>query len=100
MRRKEWVRSERKSPRSPRRRSRRGQGRAGTLLATLLAVVALVGASPALADEHDPNTAGHPLRIVAYLLHPVGVAIDYLIMRPAHWLVEHEPFKTAFGHED
>ena len=94
-RRNQWTSDEQKT----RRGGRRGR-RIGACLATLLAVGALVGASPAIAKEHDPNTAGHPLRIVAYLLHPVGVAIDYLILRPAHWLVEHEPFKTAFGHED
>ena len=53
-----------------------------------------------MADEYDEDSAGHPLRIVAYVLHPVGVAIDYLVLRPAHWLVSHEPMKTLFGHED
>ena len=52
------------------------------------------------ADEYDEKSSGHPLRIVAYVLHPVGVAIDYLLLRPAHWLGSHEPLKTIFGHED
>ena len=68
--------------------------------ALLLSMGLLFSASPALADEYDDDMAGHPLRIIAYVLHPVGVAIDYLIMRPAHWLVSHEPMKTVFGHED
>ncbi len=72
-----------------------------TLVAGIVAIpLALGGAGPALADEYDKDMAGHPLRIVAYVLHPVGVAIDYLIMRPAHWLVSQEPMKTIFGHED
>jgi hypothetical protein len=29
----------------------------------------------------------------------VGVAIDYLIMRPAHWIGMHEPIATLVGHE-
>lgn len=78
----------------------RGGRRIGAMLAVLVAAATLAGASPVIANEHDPKTAGHPLRIVAYVLHPVGVALDYLILRPAHWLVEREPFKTAFGHED
>lgn len=57
-------------------------------------------ASSASADDYDPKRAGHPLRIAAYILHPVGVALDYLIMRPAHWLVSHEPLDEIFGHED
>jgi hypothetical protein len=69
-------------------------------IAALSVAVALALASPAAADEYDPTNAGHPLRIVAYVLHPVGVAIDYLIMRPAHWIGSFEPMKTLFGQED
>ena len=75
-------------------------GRARRLLSALLCAVTLSMATPALADEYDEEAAGHPLRIVAYVLHPVGVAIDYLILRPAHWIVSQEPMKTIFGHED
>jgi len=66
----------------------------------LLALGLLVSASPAAADEYDPTYAGHPLRIIAYVAHPIGVAFDYLLFRPAHWIGMHEPFKTIFGHTD
>ncbi len=66
----------------------------------LLAVLAVLTlASPALADRYEPDRAGHPLRVVAYLAHPLGVAVDYLILRPFHWVGSHEPFATIFGHE-
>ncbi len=48
-------------------------------------------------SNYDPHRAGHPLRIVAYVLHPIGVTLDYLIFRPAYWLGSHEPLKTLFG---
>jgi hypothetical protein len=73
---------------------------------TLLVVLALslpAAALPARSSErphYDPQRAGHPLRIVAYVLHPVGVAVDYLVLRPAHWVGHREPFKTIFGHQD
>jgi hypothetical protein len=57
-------------------------------------------AAPAGADEHDPQRSGHPLRIIAYAVHPVGVIVDTLIFRPAHWVVHREPFRTLFGHTD
>jgi hypothetical protein len=57
-------------------------------------------ASPAAADEYDSENAGHPLRLIAYVLHPIGVMFEYVLLRPAHWLVSHEPMKTLFGHED
>jgi len=66
-----------------------------------LLVLALAVALPgdARADDHDSRRSAHPARIAAYLLHPVGVALDWLIVRPAHWVVEREPFRTIFGHE-
>jgi hypothetical protein len=77
------------------------QRRARRLLSSALLAAALASvAAPAVADEYDPKEAGHPLRIVAYALHPVGVLIDRLLFRPAHWVVHHEPFQTIFGHED
>lgn len=74
--------------------------RRGGLAALTLAVIAVAAATPVHGDEYDEKASGHPLRIVAYVLHPVGVAIDYLLLRPAHWLGSHEPLKTIFGHED
>ena len=77
---------------------RRASGVRRILLASLVALLASSGA--ARADEYDPQRAGHPLRIVAYVLHPVGFMIDYLIMRPAHWVGSHEPYRSMFGHTD
>jgi hypothetical protein len=51
-------------------------------------------------DDYDPQQAAHPVRIVAYALHPVGVALDWIIVRPAYWVVQHEPFRTIFGAGD
>jgi len=78
------------------------QGRVRRVLSAVFLALVLLTTIPAtaIADEYDEDSAGHPLRIVAYVLHPVGVAIDYLILRPAHWLVSTEPMKTVFGHED
>lgn len=53
----------------------------------------------AQADSYDPQKAGNPLRIAAYILHPVGVLLDYGLMRPCFWVVKREPFATIFGYE-
>jgi hypothetical protein len=67
----------------------------------VLLALALAALAPgdARADDHDPQRGGHPLRVLAYIVHPVGVALDWLIVRPAHWVVEREPFRTIFGHD-
>ena len=73
-----------------------------TRLAGAVASVALAAsvlAAPASADPYDPQRAGHPLRIVAYALHPVGVMLDVLLMRPAHWVVTRDSMARLFGHE-
>jgi len=49
------------------------------------------------APQYDPREAGHPLRIAAYILHPAGVIVDYLILRPAYYVGRIEPFRTLFG---
>ncbi len=57
-------------------------------------------ASTPVHDDYDPRTSAHPLRIAAYGLHPVGVALDWIVVRPAVWVVRHEPFRTIFGYQD
>jgi hypothetical protein len=49
---------------------------------------------------YDSGGAGHPLRMGAYLIHPIGVLLDVLIFRPLHWIGHFEPFKTLFGQTD
>jgi hypothetical protein len=51
-------------------------------------------------DPHDPTRAMHPVRVAAYVLHPVGVLLDYTIVRPAVWVARQEPFRTIFGYGD
>jgi hypothetical protein len=65
-----------------------------------LASALILSAGAASADDHRSDRTGHPLAILGALLHPVGVVLDYVIFRPAHWLAHHEPVKTLTGHED
>ena len=81
------------------RRRSRCSGKA-RWLAAVAALAMLTAASPAAAEEYDETYSGHPLRIVAYVLHPIGVILDTLIFRPFHWIGSHEPFKTLSGQRD
>ena len=42
----------------------------------------------ALPDRHNANPSGygHPFRLLAFLFHPVGVALDYALVRPMYRL--------------
>ena len=64
--------------------------------AALALILALL---PSVSDagSYDPEQAGHPLRVAAYVFHPLGYVLDRLIFFPA-WLVgQREPFRTLFG---
>jgi hypothetical protein len=69
-------------------------------IARLAAFALALAAAPVSADDHRSDRAGHPLKVVAKVLHPIGVVIDYVIFRPAHWLANREPVKTLTGHEE
>ncbi len=86
-------------PRGTNRRRSRCSHKA-RLLAAVGALAMLTAASPAAAEEYDETYSGHPLRIIGYVLHPVGVILDTLIFRPFHWIGRHEPFKTLVGQRD
>lgn len=69
---------------------------------SLLAVTLCMffAAKPGLAapDEYD-DSQSHPLRIAAYLLHPVGFITEWVVFRPFHYLVSAtEPLEAFFGH--
>jgi hypothetical protein len=65
----------------------------GMLIALQLAI-----ALPAAAtiDRYDDNEA-HPLRVAAYLIHPVGFIAEWLVFRPFHYVVA--AAAPVFGHE-
>jgi hypothetical protein len=68
------------------------------MIATIACLALLAPA--ASADQYDPQRAGHPVRIIAYVLHPVGVILDVLIFRPAHWFGSLDGVDEFFGHEE
>jgi outer membrane protein OmpA-like peptidoglycan-associated protein len=70
------------------------------VLILLLALSLSLGVQPGLAvDEYD-DSQSHPLRIVAYLAHPVAFLVEWTIFRPFHFLVSGaEPLEAFFGHK-
>ena len=49
------------------------------------------------AERYKSTEAGHPLRIAAYILHPVGVILDRLIFYPAWLIAQNEPIRSLVG---
>lgn len=66
----------------------------------ILVLAALCGVSQQAfaADEYD-DSQSHPLRVAAYIAHPFGVLIEWLLARPGHFLVSATPeLEYIFGH--
>jgi hypothetical protein len=65
-----------------------------------LAVVGCLMAGPATVSAHDAydDSESHPLRLVAYAVHPIGYAVEWLAMRPLHFLHSQRQLEKIFGH--
>lgn len=50
------------------------------------------------ADAYD-DSQSNPLQIAAYLLHPVGYTLEWLVTRPFHEFVAQPDLEPVFGHE-
>lgn len=48
-------------------------------------------------DEYD-DSQSHPFRVIAYLVHPVGYALEWVVFRPLHCLVAQPSLVKVFGH--
>ena len=65
-----------------------------------LILLSTVGSKAVFAapDEYD-DSQSNPLRVAAYLLHPVGWLAEWTLFRPLHFLVSAtEPLEEFFGH--
>jgi outer membrane protein OmpA-like peptidoglycan-associated protein len=72
---------------------------ARSFVAALVLVSALgTKTASAASDEYD-DSQSHPLRVAAYLLHPVGWLAEWIVFRPFHFIVSAtEPQEAFFGH--
>lgn len=62
-----------------------------------LGVLLLTGSAQAYYDDYDDYTDSHPLRLIAYALHPIGYTIEWLVLRPLHAVVSQPELHPIFG---
>jgi hypothetical protein len=70
------------------------------MIVVVAALLLLTGSASARsgADAYD-DSQSHPLRILAYLLHPVGYTLEWLVTRPFHEFVAQPDLEPVFGHD-
>jgi hypothetical protein len=69
-------------------------------LARTVAAIGLVlalAAPAAAVDTYDDGQA-NPLRLAAYVLHPVGYLAEWLVTRPLHRLFSQDDLEPISGH--
>jgi hypothetical protein len=65
---------------------------------TLLVLWLLATPGGALAHDAYDDSQSHPLRLLAYAVNPIGFALEWLVMRPIHFVVSQEELEPVFGH--
>lgn len=68
------------------------------LLCSILAASLIGSAGSALAHDAYDDSESHPLRLAAYPVHAAGWLIEWLLMRPHHFLVSHPQLEPITGH--
>jgi len=62
-----------------------------------LGVLLLAGSARAGYDDYDDYADSHPLRLIAYVFHPIGYTIEWLALRPLHALASQPEVQPIFG---
>jgi hypothetical protein len=68
------------------------------LISFALASGLLLTALPARAHDAYDDSQSHPLLLASYAMHPVGVALEWLVTRPIHFVASHPRLERLFGH--
>jgi len=69
-------------------------------IAVAMLCLSIVAVSvPSMANRYKRGASDNPFRIVTYVVHPVGIALEYVITRPIHWLASQPNFDVAMGHQ-
>jgi hypothetical protein len=68
------------------------------LLALAFGGALLLAGSTARAHDAYDDSQSHPLRLLAYAVNPAGYAVEWLALRPLHFVVSHPQLERVFGH--
>lgn len=69
------------------------------VITAMMAVALIALVVPASAHRYHRVDDGHPLRVIAHIVHPIGIALEYGIMRPIHSFVSKDNNDITFGHK-
>ena len=67
------------------------------LIISLGLAISLFSARAYAHDAYDDSEA-YPLRLAAYIVNPAGFAVEWIVIRPIHFLVSQPGLERMFGH--
>jgi hypothetical protein len=50
------------------------------------------------AEDQYEDSVMHPLRLAYFAAHPVGVALEWLVGRPFHYIISRPHLRNLFGY--
>lgn len=68
------------------------------LMILMIALLLALG-STAMAHRYQRSEDGNPLRLIGYIMHPIGVALEFAIFRPMHELASQPNWDIWLGHQ-
>jgi hypothetical protein len=70
------------------------------MMASVISLSGVANAAERYADEQQYEDAfSNPLRLAYYLIYPVGFTVEWLVMRPFHYVVSRPGLDRVFGYE-
>ena len=71
------------------------------MVASMVSVTAHVAsAADRYADEQQYEDAfSNPLRLAYYVIYPIGFTVEWLVMRPFHYIVSRPGLDRIFGYQ-
>ena len=71
------------------------------MVASMVSVTAHVAsAADRYADEQQYEDAfSNPLRLAYYVIYPIGFTVEWLVMRPFHYIVSRPGLDRVFGYQ-
>ena len=71
-----------------------------TRFLTALALAVTLHGGPTAARAHDAydDSESNPLRLAAYGVYPIGFVLEWVAMRPLHFVVSQPQLERVFGH--
>lgn len=69
------------------------------VIATMLGAGAGIAQANEIPEDSYVDGFSHPLRVVGYLLSPIGFTAEWLVFRPLHYIISRPDLHNVFNYD-